>query len=363
MRIPGSQLFKTRLFKRYSQKVGLPPGTLIYVGEERTEPVRITITDYDETHLQEDEVQTIAECLPFKSTGTVTWIQIEGIHNTQIVEEIGNYFGVNSLVLEDLMTPNHLPKIEIYEDHVFIILKSLDYDASTLSVFREQICLIIGENFVVSLRENTGELFTPVQNRLHNALGKIRQMRSDYLAYALIDVIVDHYFVALEHLSDQIEATEEETITNPTSEVLEKINILRRELLLLRRPILPLRDVIDEVLDGEIALLTQDTHLYFRDVYDHLIQIIHTLETLRSTVSGLFDTYTSAVSHRMNEVMKVLTIVATFFIPLTFIAGIYGMNFKFMPELEARWGYPIVLLVMVSIGIGMLIYFKLKKWL
>lgn len=363
MRIPGAQLLKTRLFKRYSQKVGLPPGSLVYIGEERTEPVQITVTDYNETHFHEEEVQTIQECLHFRSPETVTWIHIEGIHETEIIEDIGAHFGVNLLVLEDLMSPTQLPKIEVYEDHVFIILKNLDYDPTSLSIFREQIGLIIGENYVISLQEASGELFTPVQNRLQNANGRLRQMRSDYLAYALIDVIVDHYFIALEQLSEAIQTVEEETIANPTSEVLKKINTLRKECFLLRRPLLPFRDVIDEVLNGEIRLLGQETHPYFRDVHDHLIQVIHTLETLRSTVSGLFDTYTSAVSHRMNEVMKVLTIVATFFIPLTFIAGIYGMNFKFMPELEAPWGYPAVLLVMVGIGLAMFIYFKLKKWL
>ena len=363
MNILGTKLLKTRLFKKYSQKVGLSPGTLVYIGEERTEPVQITVTDYDETYLREEEVQTIQECLPFKDTATVTWIHIKGIHETQIIEELGEHLKINSLVLEDLMSPTQIPKIEVYEDYIFIILKSLDYHETSLSIFREQISLIIGKNFVISLQENSESIFALVQNRLQNANGRIRQMRSDYLAYALIDVIVDHYFIALEQLSDAIQAVEEETIANPTSEVLGKINILRKECLLLRRPLLPLRDVIDEVLGGEILLLGKETHAYFRDVYDHLIQVIHTLETLRSAASDLFDTYTSGVSHRMNEVMKVLTIVATFFIPLTFLAGIYGMNFKFMPELDSRWGYPAVLLVMVGIGVAMFIYFKLKKWL
>ena len=215
----------------------------------------------------------------------------------------------------------------------------------------------------MSLQENLGSLFAPIHNRLKNVNGRLRKMGSDYLTYALIDVIVDNYFIVLEHLSDQIESVEEKAITNPTSEVLARINELRRESLLLRRPILPLRDVLNDVLDDEIPLFRQETSLYFRDAYDHLIQVIHTLETLRSAASDLFDTYTSAVSHRMNEVMKVLTIVATFFIPLTFIAGIYGMNFKSMPELEAEWGYPIVLLVMVSVGIVMFLYFKFRKWL
>lgn len=349
-------------FKRYARKVGLPPGTLIYVGEERTEPIQITVTDYDATNLYEEPVENIEECLPFRNTETVTWIHIEGIHDPQVIEDIGKYFEVNPLVLEDLMSPTHLSKIEVYEDYVFIILKHLDTDMAYLNISREQIGLIIGKNFVISLQEDPGSLFAPVRNRLKNVNGRLRNMRSDYLAYALIDVIVDNYFIVLEQLTDQIESVEEEAITNPTSEVLTKINDLRREFLLLRRPILPLRDVLNDVLDGETPLFTQETSLYFRDVYDHLIQAIQTLETLRSAVSDLFDTYTSAVSHRMNEVMKVLTIVATFFIPLTFIAGIYGMNFKSMPELEAEWGYPIVLLVMGGIGIAMFLYFKIRKW-
>ena len=304
-------------FKGYSQKVGLPPGTLGYLGEEPTEPIRITIIDYDEGHIHEDEVQTIEECLPFKNTETVTWIQIEGVHETPIIEEIGEHFGVSHLLLEDLMNPNHLPKIEIHKDYVFIILKSLDYNAVSSTVSREQISLIIGPNFVISLQENRSEIFTSIQNRLWNTQGRIRKMRSGYLAYALIDVIVDNYFLVLDELSERIESLEEETIVHPTPEVLTKINILRKELLLLRRPILPLRDVITVILHEETPLLGENTSPYFRDVYDHLIQVIQMLEMIRMAVSGLFDTYNSAVSHKMNEVMKVLTMVATFFIPLT----------------------------------------------
>ena len=358
MRIPGSNLFK-----RYSQKVGQPPGTLAYLGEEPTEPVRITIIDYDETHFQEEEAQTVEACVPFIDTESVTWIQIEGIHEVTIIEEIGECFGVNPLLLEDILSPTQLPKIEIYEDYIFIFLKSLDYDAAASSVSREQISLIIGPNFVLSLQENYSEIFTSIQNRLRNAQGRIRRMQSGYLAYALIDIIVDHYFIVLDEINERIQALEEEIMIDPSPEVLAKVNALRAEQLLLRRPILPLRDVLIEILDDEIPLLGENTQPYFRDVYDHLIQVVQMLEVIRSAVSGLFDVYTSAVSHRMNEVMKVLTIVATFFIPLTFIAGIYGMNFKFMPELETQWGYPIALLVMLGIGIGMFVFFKFRKWL
>ena len=350
-------------FKRYSEKIGQPPGTLIYLGEEPTEPVRITITDYDETHLHEEEVHTVEECLPFIDTERVTWIQIEGIHDITTVEQLGEHLGVDHLLLEDLMNPTQLPKIEVYEDYMFIILKNLNYNAASEKVFREQISLIIGLNFVVSIQEHRSGIFTSIQNRLRNAQGKIRKMQSGYLAYALIDVIVDHYFIALDAIDEHTQALEEDIMTNPSSGVLDRTNVLRRELLLLRRPILPLRDVLNEILHGDTPLLDENIHPYFHDVYDHLIEVIQMLEMLRSTVSGLFDVYTSAVSHRMNEVMKVLTIVATFFIPLTFIAGIYGMNFKFMPELESQWGYPVVLLAMLGISIGMFAFFKFKKWL
>ena len=350
-------------FKRYKRKVGQPPGTLVYLGEERTEPIRITIIDYDETHLQEEETQTVEACVPFIDTESVTWIQIEGIHEIPIIEDIGACFRVDPLLLEDMMSPTQLPKMEVREDYVFILLKSLDYSTASATVSREQISFIIGSNFVLSLQENHSEIFTSIRNRLRNAQGRIRRMQSGYLAYALIDIIVDHYFIVLDEINERIQALEEEIMKDPSPEALAKVNVLREEQLLLRRPILPLRDVLIEILDDEIPLLGENTHRYFRDIYDHLIQVIQMLEMIRSAVSGLFDVYTSAVSHRMNEVMKVLTIVATFFIPLTFIAGIYGMNFKFMPELETKWGYPIVLLVMLSMSIGMFIFFKLKKWL
>ncbi len=351
------------LFKRYTQKVGQPPGTLVYLGEERTEPVRVTIIDYDATRLQEEETQTIEACVPFIDTETVTWIQIEGIHEIPIIEEIGECFGVDPLLLEDMMNPTQLPKIEVSEDYVFIILKNLDYNTASARVTREQISLIIGVNFVISLQENYSDIFTSIRNRLRNAHGRIRRMQSGYLAYALIDIIVDHYFMVLNEINERIQVLEEEIIKDPSPEILAKVNVLREEQLLLRRPILPLRDVLIEILDDEIPLLGENTDRYFRDIYDHLSQVIQMLEVIRSAVSGLFEVYTSAVSHRMNEVMKVLTIVATFFIPLTFIAGIYGMNFKFMPELESQWGYPVILLVMLTISIGMFIFFKCKKWL
>ena len=359
MRIPLISSIK----KYTDKKVGLPPGTLVYVGEDRTDPVRISTINYNETLFDENIVQTVDACLPYRNPETILWIHSEGIHNAEIIEEFGVHFGLNALVLEDLMTSTQLPKIEVHDNYVFIILKSLGYTTTSLDISKEQISLIIGEDFLISLQEEPGDLFASIKDRLRGGRGRIRQMGVDYLVCALIDVIVDNYFIVLDQLNDRIEAVEEQAITDPTPEVLTEINSLRKEFLFLRRPLLPLRDVLEEMLNDEIPFITQGTHLYFQDVYDHLSQVMHTLETLRIAVSELFDTYTSAISHRMNEVMKVLTVVATFFIPLTFITGIYGMNFKFMPELDSRWGYPIVLLIMLTISIGMFIYFKIKKWL
>ncbi len=353
----------SNLFNRYSHKVGLPPGTLVYVGDERTEPTQITQIDYNESYYHENIIEMIEECETFKNAETVTWIYIQGIHEENFIREVGEHFDINSLVLEDIMNPTQLPKIEVFDEYTYIILKGLSYNPETYSVSDIQINLIIGQSHVILIQESGEKLFKPIHDRIENQQGRIRMMQSGYLAYALIDLIVDNYFVVIEQISDQIETIEEETITNPTPEILKKINNLRGQVLLLRKPIIPLRDVIEEVLSEEIPILKGDIDLYYKDVYDHLNQLIHSLDTLRICASGLFDTYSSALNHKMNEVMKVLTVVATFFIPLTFIAGIYGMNFKVMPELEIPWGYPVVLSVMVLIGITMFIFFKVKKWL
>lgn len=353
----------SNLFKRYSRKVGLPPGTLIYVGEERSEPIVINLIEYNESSCRESTIGKYEECKSLNEPNTVTWLHIQGIHEVEHVREMGQHFDIDTLVLEDIMNPTQLPKIEQYDEFIFLIIRTLKFDPDTNNLSEEPINLIVGNNYVISLQESGEGLFQTIKNRIENQQGRIRRMQAGYLAYALIDLIVDNYFVVVEQISDTIELVEEEAIANPTPDVLKRINSIRRQLLLLRKPIIPLRDVISEIQSREIEIFTEDTYPYFNDVYDHILQIIHTLETLRISASSLYDTYTSALNHRMNEVMKVLTLVATFFIPLTFIAGIYGMNFQFMPELKMQWGYPIILIVMLSIGIVMFIYFKRKKWL
>jgi magnesium transporter len=353
-----------RLIKKRSEKAGLPPGTLVHIGETKTEKAKITIIDYDEAQFEEKEAKTIEECFPFKDKPTTTWINIEGVHELAIIEKIGEHFGLHPLLLEDIANTEQRPKMEDYGEYIFIVLKMLSHDEKTNEVKAEQVSLVLGLNFVISFQEGIqGDVFDPVRERIRNGKGRIRKMGSDYLAYALVDAIVDNYFLILEKLGEKIEDIEEELVANPASETLRAIHHLKREMIFLRKSVWPLREVLSCLERGESSLIHPTTRIYLRDVYDHTIQIIDTIETFRDMLSGMLDIYLSSISNKLNEVMKVLTIIATIFIPLTFIVGIYGMNFEYMPELRWRWGYFAVLFVVVIIGIGMLIHFRKKKWL
>jgi len=352
-----------RFIEKASKKVGLPPGTLVHVGERKTEKTRITIIDYDEAQFQEKEAKTIEECFPFKDKPTVTWINIDGIHEVDIVEKIGKHFGIHPLILEDIVHTGQRPKMEDFDDYIFVVLKMLYYDERESRIKVEQVSLILGSNFVISFQEQAGDVFNPIRERIRNAKGRIRKTGADYLAYALTDAIVDSYFIILEKIGESIEDMEEELVTNPTPETLQSIHTLKREMIFLRKSVWPLREVISGLERAESSLIHESTGIYLRDVYDHTIQVIDTIETFRDMISGMLDIYLSSVSNKMNEVMKVLTIFAAIFIPLTFIAGVYGMNFEFMPELKVRWGYFVVLSLMVAVGVVMLFYFKRKKWL
>ncbi len=353
-----------RLIKKRSKKSGLPPGTLVHIGEKKTEKTKITIVDYDEAKFEEKEAKTIEECFPFKDKPTTTWINIEGVHEIDLIEKIGKYFDLHPLLLEDIANTEQRPKMEDYGEYVFIVLKMLSYDENTTEIKAEQVSVILGANFVISFQEGIkGDVFDSVRERIRSGKGKIRKMGADYLAYALMDAVVDNYFIILEKLGEKIEVTEEILLTNPTSETSRAIHHLKREMIFLRKSVWPLREVLNCLERGESSLIHANTRIYLRDVYDHTVQIIDTVETFRDMLSGMLEVYLSSISNRMNQIMKVLTIIATIFIPLTFIAGIYGMNFKYMPELEWRWAYFVVLGVMAVIGIWMVIYFRKKKWL
>jgi len=354
---------KKALPKR-SQKTGLPPGTLVHIGRPRMEKTKITVIDYDEAQFVEQDFSAIEACFPFKDRSTVTWINIDGIQQTDILEKIGSCFSLHPLVMEDILNTEQRPKIENYGEYLYLVLKMLYYDDAANIVSTEQISLIVGQNYVISFQEGIeGDVFGHVRERLRNEKGRARKLGSDYLAYSLVDAIVDNYFAIIEKLGENIEVIEEKLVTNPTTQTLHEIHNLKREMIYLRKAVWPLREVISSLERGETPLIHDATRLYLRDVYDHTIQVIDTTETYRDMVSGMLDIYLSSISNRLNAVMKVLTIIATIFMPLTFIAGVYGMNFKHMPELEWRYGYFLIWGVMILIGVFMLIYFKKKKWL
>jgi len=352
-----------KLVKKRTQKSGLPPGTLIHIGEKRTEKVKIRIMDYSDMGLKEMEADTIETCFPFKDKPTNTWINIEGIHDVRVLERLGESYGFHTLILEDILNTDQRPKMEDHGEYIYVVLKMLNSDKNN-SVVIEQISLLLGKNFVISLQEGLeGDVFNPVRERIRSGKGRIRKMGSDYLAYALLDSIVDNYFIVLEKLGEKIEVLEEELITNPKRETLHAIHNLKREMIFLRKSVWPLREVISGLERGESSLISKSTQIFLRDLYDHTIQVIDTVEAFRDMLSGMLDIYLSSVSNKMNEVMKVLTIIATIFIPLTFIAGVYGMNFRNMPEIEWQWGYPLSLLIMGGVAIIMLIFFRKKRWI
>jgi magnesium transporter len=349
--------------KQRVSKAGLPPGSLIYTGEKRMEQVRVSVIDYDPDRFQELEPRAVEECFPFKETPTVTWLNVTGLHDVEVIEKIGTHFGLHPLVLEDVLSTEQRPKYEDFGEYVFLVLKTLHYNEDTQELRAEQISLVLGGNFVISFQEIEADPFDAMRERIRTSKGRIRTKGADYLAYALVDAIVDNYFAILEKVGDHTEVLGVRAVEDPAPETLHSIQSLKGELNYLRRFIWPLRDVVSGLQRGESELVKEETEVYLRDVYDHTIQVIETIEAFRDVVSGMFDTYLSSVSNRMNEVMKVLTIIATIFIPVTFVAGVYGMNFHFMPELGLRWAYPITLVVMLAIAIGMLVYFKKKRWI
>jgi magnesium transporter len=345
--------------KRMSWTKGLPPGTLVHVGEKKTEKVRIRVIDYDEKDVTEKEIATIDECFLFKDT----WINIDGLHDTTIIENIGEKYDLHPLVLEDILNTGQRPKFEDFESYIFLVLKMFYRDEAHDETVVEQVSVILGKHVVISFQEKPGDVFDSVRERIRKNKGKIRKAGADYLAYALLDAIVDSYYAILERVGDKVENLEEVIIAEPTPDSLHTIHELKREMIFLRKSVWPLREVISTMSKAESALVKKATGVYLRDVYDHTIQVIDTVETFRDMLSGMHDTYLSSISNRMNEIMKVLTIFASIFIPLTFIAGVYGMNFVFMPELHWRWGYFAVWGVMLAVGILMLMYFKRKRWI
>jgi magnesium transporter len=341
--------------------LGAPPGTLVYYGETRTEKVKITLIEYNEKEFLEKDFYDLSECLNHVDPTMVKWINVDGIHNVEIVEQIGKYFNVHPLTLEDIVNTDQRAKFEDYDNYVVAIMKMLYYDTELHS---EQLSVILLEGMVISFQEvHGGDAFDLIRNRIRQGKGRIRKMGADYLAYALIDAVVDCYFTILEKIGDRIELLEEELITEPSRETLQQLHHMKREMIFVRKAVWPMRELINNLERSETELIKPTTDIYLRDVHDHTIRVIDTVETFRDLLSGMMDIYLSSVSNKMNEIMKVLTIITTIFVPVTFIAGVYGMNFDNMPELHSKWGYATAWIIMISIIISLVFYFRRRKWL
>jgi magnesium transporter len=352
-----------KLTRKSTRKTGLPPETLVYTGDKIQEAIKIHVIDYDELNFQETELTNVEACIPYKNKPTVTWVNVDGVHNVPMLEKLGDCFGLHRLVMEDIMNTDQRPKMEDFDDYLYIVFKMLSIGKSG-EIVTEQTSIILGSSFVLSFQEGVeGDVFNLIRDHLRNSKGRIRKMGADYLAYSLLDATVDNYFVVLEKIGEKIELLETELIENPTQKTVQKIYQLKRELIFLHNAVWPLREAVNALWKHESLLIREPTAPYLRDVYDHVIHVLDSVDIYREMISGMLDMYLSSVSNRLNAVMKVLTIIATIFMPLTFIVGVYGMNFKYLPELEWRYGYPLVWLVMLGITGFMLYYFKRKKWM
>lgn len=350
-----------KLVQKRSKKTGLPPGTLVHIGEKKAETVTMTAFDYAGARCDERTVTNPDELHP-PADESVTWVDIGGVHRLDLLEAFGKQFSLHPLLLEDIANTDQRPKLDDYESYLFLVMKVLSVtDKQDLLV--EQVSFVIGRNFVLSFQENGTDVFKPVRDRLCGGKGRLRQSGADYLMYALVDAIVDQYFLVLESLGEKIELLQEKVVADPKPETLREVHALKRQLLFLRRAVWPLREATNSLSRSDCPFLHEPTKVFFRDVYDHVVQIVDTIETLREMVSASLDIYLSSVSYRLNAVMRVLTVITTIFMPLSFIASIYGMNFEHMPELKSEWGYPAVLAAMGLIAAGMLIAFRQRRWL
>lgn len=349
--------------KNRSKKAGLPPGSLVFLGERRVDAPSISVINYAEDKVREISVKTAAECIPHISDGSVTWINITGLHDTEFIQKVGETFSIHPLLLEDIVNTGQRPKFQDHGSLLFVVLRMLYKPEGKITTISEQVSLLLGRNFVLTFQEMEGDVFDMIRKRIRAGGGKIRSLGADYLAYALLDAIVDNYFSVLEDLDEKIEIMQQTALDEPVPPTLHAIHRLKHELVSIRRQLWPLREAVSSLQKSESPLVTKPLVPYLHDVYEHTFQILETIESMRETISSVLETYMSSVSNRMNEIMKVLTIIATIFIPLTFIAGIYGMNFDHMPELHCKWGYAAVWGFMVTVAGAMVAFFRRKDWL
>jgi magnesium transporter len=352
-----------RLFPKKIRPVGLPPGSLLYTGKPEPEKIHLSIIEYTEDKIIEKEGVSIDECLEHINTPSMTWIQVYGVSYPQMVASIGKHFKFHALVLEDILATGQRSKLDIYQDQVFVVVRLLQFVEQTKILKDEQISIVFGPNYLISFLESKEDIFQPVKERLRHGSQRIRKQGADYLAYTLLDTIIDYYFIVLEKLDTYLDHLEAELTTLPKPQTLEKIQHAKRDMIILRKAAWPMRDVVNRFLRLESSQVSSTTQVYLHDVYDHIVQIIDIIEGFRDVVSGMIDIYLSNINIRTNDIMKVLTMVSTIFVPLTFIASIYGMNLEHMPELHSEYAYPFILLLMLSVAGGMLLFFRHKRWI
>jgi magnesium transporter len=324
--------------------------------------VTVSVIDYTADQLTEEADVSIDRALQLGDSRSVTWINVDGVHDEKIVKRIGDHIRLHDLVQEDIVSPHQRPKADPDGEHIFVVLRMLQVDHEIDRLKSEQLSIIIGPRYVVTFQEESGDVFNPLRERLRGKGGRIRKRGSGYLGYAIIDAVVDHYFTVIDDIGDVVDQLEEELLTDPASGTQSRIYDLRRSLIQVRRAVWPVRELLLSLEKMDSSALGRDIHPFLRDVKDHVYLIIDAIEALRDSTTGLLDLHHTSLTTRANEVMKVLTIIATLFIPLTFIAGVYGMNFDNMPELRWPLGYPVVIAVMLSTAIGLLVMFKRKNW-
>ncbi len=346
-----------------TQLVGKAPGTLLYVGNKEVSDVTITIYEYNQANVQTRQITHLEHCFPHPDKFAVKWVDLDGIQNVEVVKQLGIAYNLHSLVLEDVLNTELRPKIEFFDEYVFVACKMLSYNTRKQEVDIEHVSFVMNTNYVLSLQEKPGDVFDPIRERIRTTGSRIRRGGADFLLYSLLDIIIDNYFLVLENIGEQLEELEEEIIRSPTRRSLANLYRIKRELIFVRKAVWPIREVVNILYQDEGRLIHKETHKYFRDAYDHSIQVIDTVESYRDVATGLLDIYLSGMSNKTNDTMKVLTIISTIFMPLTFIAGVYGMNFDNMPELHLRYGYFWTLGTMLVSCLLMIAWFRRKGWL
>ena len=347
-----------------AEKSGLPPGTLIHIGKKHAAECKISVTQYKNDTLIQHKIRSITELKPLKNAELITWINVDGLSDVRIVETIGQELNIHPLVLEDILSTHQRPKLEEYDDFLYLVIKGISItQEKDFDLQYEQISILLLANYVITFKEKADNIFEPIYSHLQAPNGRLRQLGSDYLAYVILDTVVDEYFFVEDRLDEILDPLEDNILFNSNKEMLKTVQQIRRSLISMKRNISPLRELLATIQRTDTPLLQQKTLRYYGDVYDHVLRVTDSLESYRERISAMHDIYLSSISNKLNETMKILTIFASIFIPLTFIAGIYGMNFEYMPELKWRWAYPAVWVVFIMVGVGLLIFFKRKKWM